>query len=146
MGSQVLLRIPGIQAALQAAWEGPYTVVDRVSRVTYRVSKGDGHPVKLAHINNLKVYQDRVLSMNAVTLVAQERGIGDDLLASKAVLSKDRCPGYNEAKLKSVLSELEMNFSVKPGLCKAIAFTFVKANHTLIYTLGFFCHCHVVNE
>ncbi len=113
--------------------------------MTYRVSKGDGHP-KLAHINNLKVYQDRVLSMNAVTLVAQERGIGDDLLASKAVLSKDRCPGYNEAKLKSVLSELEMNFSVKPGLCKAIAFTFVKANHTLIYTLGFFCHCHVVNE
>ncbi len=65
------------------------------------------------------MYQDRGLSVNAVTLVAEEQGIGDDLLVSKAVLSKDRCPGYNEAKLKSVLSELEMYFSVKPGLCKA---------------------------
>ncbi len=91
---------------------GPYTVVDKVSRVTYRVSKGDGHPVKLAHINNLKVYQDRVLSVNAVTLMAEEQGIGDDLLANKAVLSKDRCPGYNETKWKTVLSELDMYFSV----------------------------------
>ena len=87
--------------------------------MTYRVSKGDGHPVKLAHINNLKVYQDQVLFVNAVTLVAQEQGISDDLLASKVVLSKNRYPGYNEVKLKSVLSELEMYFSVKPGLCKA---------------------------
>ncbi len=77
VGSQVLMRIPGIHAALQAAWEGPYTVVDKVSRVTYRVSKGDGHPVKLAHINNLKVYQDCVLSVNAVTLVAEEQGCSD---------------------------------------------------------------------
>ena len=87
--------------------------------MTYRVSKGDGHPVKLAHINNLKVYQDQVLFVNAVTFVAQEQGISDDLLASKVVLSKNRYPGYNEVKLKSVLSELEMYFSVKPGLCKA---------------------------
>ncbi len=86
--------------------------------MTYRVSKGDGHPVKLAHINNLKVYQDHVLSVNVVTLVAEEPGICDDLLSNKAVLSKDRCPGYNETKLKTVLSELDMYFSIKPGLCK----------------------------
>ncbi len=34
MGSKVLMRIPGLQASLQAAWEGPYTVTEKVSRVT----------------------------------------------------------------------------------------------------------------
>ncbi len=85
---KVLMRVPGIHAALQAAWEGPYIVKDKVSRVTYRVSKGDGHPVKLAHIIK---YKDRVLSVNAVTLVAEEHGITDDLLSNKAVLGKDKC-------------------------------------------------------
>ncbi len=61
VGSKVLMRIPGLHAALQASLEGPCDVVDKVSRVTYRVSKGDGHPIKLAHINNLKEYGSRVL-------------------------------------------------------------------------------------
>ncbi len=44
IGSKVLMRIPGMKAALQAAWEGPYHIVDRSSRVTYKVCKGDDHP------------------------------------------------------------------------------------------------------
>ncbi len=59
VGSKVLMRIPGLQASLQAAWEGPYTVTEKVSRVTYKVSKGKGHPVRLAHINNLKVFKEK---------------------------------------------------------------------------------------
>ncbi len=39
MGDKVLLRIPGLHAALEASWEGPYEVVEKVSRVNYRVSR-----------------------------------------------------------------------------------------------------------
>ena len=111
------MRVPGIHAALQAAWEGPYNVIDRVSRVTYRVSKGDGHPVRLAHLNNLKEYQERCKMVNAVTLVAEDQGISEKLLVNKAVLSKDKCPNYNESGLKLVLSGLDKYFSATPGLC-----------------------------
>ena len=117
VGTQVLMRVHGIHAALQAAWEGPYNVIDRVSRVTYRVSKGDGHPVRLAHLNNLKEYQERCKMVNAVTLVAEDQGISEELLVNKAVLSKDKCPNYNESGLKLALSGLDKYFSAKPGLC-----------------------------
>ena len=117
VGTQVLMRVPGIHGTLQAAWEGPYNVIDRVSRVTYRVSKGDGHPVRLAHLNNLKEYQERCKMVNAVTLVAEDQGISEELLVNKAVLSKDKCPNYNESGLKLVLSGLDKYFSAKPGLC-----------------------------
>ncbi len=89
MGASVLMRVPGMKAGLQAAWEGPYKVVGSSSRVTYKVSKGDGHSVRLAHRDNLKVYSPRPLSVNAVTLIAEEQGIDQNLLTSKATLGND---------------------------------------------------------
>ncbi len=59
--------------------------------MTYKVSKGDDHPVKLTHRDNLKLYIDRHLSVNAVTLIAEEQGIDQSLLVSKATLSVDKC-------------------------------------------------------
>ncbi len=57
------------------------------------------------------------MPVGAVTLVAEEQGISDDLLYSKAVLWKDKCDGYDETKLKSVLDGLGKLFSVTPALC-----------------------------
>ncbi len=106
VGSQVLMRIPGIKAALQAAWEGPYSIVGKSSRVTYQVSKGEGHPTKTAHRDNLKVYTPRPLAVNAVTLVAEEQGISPDLLVSKATLSVDVCPGFRVDELNHALDSV----------------------------------------
>ena len=33
------MRIPGLRGSLEASWEGPYTVVDKLSRVNYRVEE-----------------------------------------------------------------------------------------------------------
>ncbi len=118
VGSKVLVRIPGLHASLQASWEGPYVVQDRVSRVTYRISKGEGHPVKLVHLNNTKVYKDRCAWVNAVSVVAEEQGISDDLDGSKAVLGSEKCIGYRESDLLTVVSSAEYFFSDVPGLCK----------------------------
>ncbi len=46
VGDMVLLRTPGIQAALQAAWEGPFVVDQVISRVTYKVRRVEGDSVR----------------------------------------------------------------------------------------------------
>ncbi len=53
MGDLVLLKVPGIHVALTAAWEGPYVVSEKISRVTYKVRKRDSNHDRVAHINNL---------------------------------------------------------------------------------------------
>jgi len=117
VGSSVLMRVPGIKAALQAAWEGPYIIVGKASRVTYTVSKGDGHPTRIAHRDNLKVYVPRPLSVNAITLIAEEQGIDNSLLNCKTSLSSELCPGFKQNELDSLLHGLKSHFSDKPGLC-----------------------------
>ncbi len=119
IGASVLMRIPGMKSALQAAWEGPYKVVSSTSRVTYQISKGDGHPMRLAHRDNLKLYTPRPLSVNAVTLIAEEQGIDHSLLSSKATLGNDKCPGFRQDDLDSLLKDLCSYFSETPGLCSA---------------------------
>ncbi len=116
VGTSVLMRVPGLKAALQAAWEGPYVVVGKSSRVTYQISKGEGHPTRLAHRDNLKLYVSRPLSVNAVTLIAEEQG---DLLTSKATLSDDKCPGFRQNELDALLHDLKCHFRDTPGLCSA---------------------------
>ncbi len=131
VGDSVLVRIPGLQAALQASWEGPYQVIEKVSRVTFKVSKGDGHPVKIAHINNLKDYVARPMLVNAVTLVAEDTGIENDLLKCSPLLSKDKCPGYNSRELECLLGELADKFSETPGLCAGVKCTIVLSEHAV---------------
>ncbi len=117
VGDKVLMRIPGRHSALQASWEGPYSITDRVSKVTFKVSKGKNHPTRLAHINNLKSYLDRPLSVKAVTLVAEDVGIDSALLESTPLLCSDKCPGFNSRDINIVLSEVAEYFREKPGLC-----------------------------
>ncbi len=117
VGSLVLMRIPGMKSAFQASWEGPYRIVGRSSRVSYKVSKGEDHPTKLAHRDNLKLYVPRPLSVNAVTLIAEEQGIDHALLNCKATLTDDKCPGFRKVDLDAVLSDLKAHFSDSPGLC-----------------------------
>ncbi len=118
VGSKVLIRIPGMHASLQASWEGPYVVKEKMSRVTYRVSKGDSHRLRVVHINNTKEYVDRVVNVNAVSVVAEEHGVLCDLEGSKAVLGTEKCDGYVEKELQELLRDLDMYFSDMPGLCK----------------------------
>ena len=91
IGDKVLMRIPGLHGSRQASWEGPYDVTEKVSRVTFKVCKGEGHPSRLAPINNLKTYIDRCLNVCAATLVAEEVGIDTTLLDPSPLLSADKC-------------------------------------------------------
>ncbi len=39
VGDKVLLRVPGLHGALEASWEGPYSVTEKLSRVNYKVCR-----------------------------------------------------------------------------------------------------------
>ena len=81
------------------------------------MSKGEGHPEKTVHLNNLKLVKERNVSVGAATLVAEENGIDNSVLDSQVVLGEEKCIGYYERELKDVLSRVNTFFSLKPGLC-----------------------------
>ncbi len=48
--------------------------------------------------------------MNAVSVVAEAQGISDDLDGSKAVLGSEKCVGYRESDLLTVVSSVKEFF------------------------------------
>ncbi len=100
VGSEVLLRVPGLHGALQASWEGPYKVTEKLSRVNYRVCKGEGRPERIVHINNTKTYKPRVASVNSVCIVAEENTEMSEMWDNKSVLCDEKCDGYDEGELQ----------------------------------------------
>ena len=44
---------------LASHWEGPYTVIDRLSDVTYRIQRTGGGPMKVVHYNRLWKHKGR---------------------------------------------------------------------------------------
>ncbi len=131
VGEKVLMRIPGLHNSLQASWEGPYNINDKVSRVTFKVSKGDGHPTRLAHINNLKTYVDRSLNVCAATLVAEDVDIDNSLLETSPLLIQDKCDNFNSKQLNKVLNIVSDSFSEKPGLCESAKCVIVLSEHAI---------------
>ncbi len=72
VGGLVLLRILGLHGALEASWEGLYNVVEKLSKVNYRVNNVGGTAVRVVHISNTKTYVEREKQVNSVTVVAEE--------------------------------------------------------------------------
>ncbi len=114
---RVLLRVPGLQGALEASWEGPYVVKEKLSRVNYRVCKEGSDALKIVHINNTKKYAVREANVGAVCVVAEEDKEMCGVLEKGCVLSDEKCDGYVERKLQIVLDKLSSCFSDVPGLC-----------------------------
>ncbi len=115
---EVLLRVPGLKAALSASWEGPYVVTQKVSRVTYRIRRTDSEHVRIAHINNLKRYcvgEDMKL-VAGISVVAEE-DVEMEKWVDRQVLGSALCDGYCEEEMGRCLDAHSECFSNKPGLC-----------------------------
>ncbi len=89
VGDKVLVRIPGMRGALQSSWEGLFPVVKKLSRVTYLIGMGKDGVGRLTHINNTKRYKDRVLSVSAVCVVAEESGEISQTVEKSKVLDSE---------------------------------------------------------
>ncbi|XP_063889733.1 uncharacterized protein LOC135116311 [Scylla paramamosain] len=46
----------GLSPKLQSSWEGPYTVVEPISEVTYRITRGSHCQLRIVHINRMWRY------------------------------------------------------------------------------------------
>lgn len=102
MGDQVLFRIPGLQGALAASWEGPYHVKEKLSIVNYRIVNLDGKWARVVHINNTKKYVPHRININSVCVVAEE---DEEMCKDKCVLAKESCDGFDQASLDQLLSK-----------------------------------------
>ena len=67
VGTKVFLRIPGMRSVLTAAWEGLYTILHKLSGVTYRIQHNEHKHLRVVHINNLKTCpKETVLAVSAI--------------------------------------------------------------------------------
>ncbi len=101
VGELVLVRVPGLHGALESSWEGPYSVVRVVSRVTYFVKRDEGGHERAS-----------------VCVVAEETGTMEAALHKESVLGEDSCVGFSQCELDELLKVCDDVFSEQPGLCK----------------------------
>ena len=111
------MRIPGLRGSLEASWEGPYTVVDKLSRVNYRVEDSERARRRVVHINNLKTYKIPKAEVNAICAVAEEDVESSIVMGKKCVLTSEICEDYDEEGLDRVIEKYDDVFKDKPGRC-----------------------------
>ena len=69
----VFCRIPGKNGKLEDAWEGPFRVVRKLSKVNYQVKEEQERERKRTiHINNVKIYKEREADVYALTVIAED--------------------------------------------------------------------------
>ncbi|XP_040209167.1 uncharacterized protein LOC120940401 [Rana temporaria] len=123
VGQQVYALLPLRKNKLQAAWEGPYTITQRLNDVTYLVRLGEGSRRQRAiHVNMLKAHHERTAYVMPVCsrpepeeadplldLLADSREVDSELLINSK-LTPTQVPG-----LKRVLAVHGSRFTGKPG-------------------------------
>ena len=109
-GDQVLCRVPGMSHKLEESWHGPYTVIEKVSRVDYRVDLGRGRK-KVLHINNLKKFYVREEEVMRLAVVAEDWENDKDVGTKTGGV----CVDFELYKLEQIQKEFPEVFSDLPG-------------------------------
>jgi len=118
VGDLVMLRVPGLHVALTAAWEGPYLVSEKISRVTYKVKREGSDNERVVHINNLKTctVNEPKKHLAGISVIAEESVEMEEWL-EKSMLGDENCEGYKESEISKLLERKKECFSDSPGLC-----------------------------
>ena len=120
-GDLVLCRVPGMAHKLEESWHGPYPVVEKVSRVDYRVDLGRGRK-KVLHVNNLKKYFVREEEVMRLAVVAEDWE-GDSEIGTKTagVCNEFKVKELDEMKLE--FPEVFSDLPGKTGVCQLVIST-----------------------
>ncbi len=95
-GVKTPFRVPGMHATLEASWEGPYKVKEKLSKVNYHITDLDGRISKVVHINHTKRYTTRLAQLSFICMVAEE----DELMnQKKCTLSNEVCKDFDDVLL-----------------------------------------------
>ena len=109
-GDQVLCRVPGMSHKLEESWHGPYTVLEKVSRVDYRINLGRGRK-KVLHINNLKKFYVREEEVMRLAVVAEDCDDDQDIGTKMG----GECVDFDLEQLGEMKEEFPEVFSDLPG-------------------------------
>lgn len=79
VGEKVLLLLPTKSNKLLMHWKGPYTIVENVGNVDYRIKVGD--KVKTFHANMLRPYREREAHFISTTGMSEGGVLGQVSMA-----------------------------------------------------------------
>ncbi|XP_041424995.1 uncharacterized protein LOC121395491 [Xenopus laevis] len=124
-GQKVWVLVPMRQNKLQAAWEGPYTILERANDVNYVIALDeDGKRKKVYHVNMIKAHYEREVSVMPVCGMAEESG-SDPLLDLVAMAQGTEGIGGSQVssmltvnqrtQVMGLLNSYVSTFSGKPG-------------------------------
>ena len=116
VGDRVLCRIPGMTHKLQESWHGPYSVVEVLNSVDYRIEFVKGNR-KVLHVNNLKLFHGREEDVMRLSVIAEDVSEDEDI----GLKMSGRCKDFETAavdKLKLEFPEVFSDLSGKTELCK----------------------------
>ena len=106
-GDQVLCRVPGMSHKLEEAWHGPYTVLEKVNRVDYRISLGRGRK-KVLHIKQFYALEEEVMRLG---VVAEDFDEDEDV----GTRMRGRCEDFDLGQLEDMKAGFPEVFSDLPG-------------------------------
>ena len=121
-GDPVIVLLPTLSSKLLAQWQGPYQIIERTGKVTYRVDLHDRRKrQRIFHVNMLKAFQVRSQEQ-LVSLAGEvpEEGSDADLPLWNDSLDGTLTVGeqlteQQKAELQSLLTEFEDVLQPKPG-------------------------------
>ena len=121
-GDQVLVLMPEIASKLTSQWQGPYSIIEQVSPVTYAVDMPDHRKRRrVVHINMLKKWRSPVASVLAASVVHDDDDpVGGEIVTATAdskgtpTLGEELTTSQRE-QLEEIVEAYSDVFSDKPG-------------------------------
>ena len=121
VGDSVLLRIPGIDGKLVAAWEGPYEIGKVVGPVTYELDLGSRR-TRLAHVNTIKKFEENS-GIKKVMSILEEEQEKLTVTNNKFKIVGNKLEKVKEGDVKLWCQEFEDVLTDWPGLMDVVKFT-----------------------
>ena len=119
-GDQVLVLLPTSTSKLTAQWQGPYTVVERVGKVNYRIRMPDHRKKQTVfHVNMLRKWHTHAAAGFMTTCASTDKEVDDipswnDAEGGRASVGSQLTPAQCQ-ELGSLLAKFEPLFQTLPG-------------------------------
>ena len=126
---KVFVRIPGTRAALQASWEGPFSIAKHIPPLNYEVRDDSGTWTRTVHLNNIRSFKpaslipfNNPLVVNAANVVAEETLEMSHVL-EPAETEHIHCPGFDQAQIDAFKQNNQDLLASVPGTANVEHFT-----------------------
>ena len=79
VGDKVIILLPSDSSKLKALWKGPFTIIRKLNDVDYEIRVGGNKGVKSYHVNMLRKWEERHITLFSVEGKTTEFDSSDDI-------------------------------------------------------------------